>query len=225
MNLSNFFGNNQIPQPMSNPFMVGSETFLNSHKRYRDDNYLNFSPNLTAGSLKPLTPLYNNISPNKQNIFMFNNANTNSLTPTPIQKKSNYFMNTPRQENAFFEYPPTSNNDVSKDQNTINNLNSSKTEMTQTQNPPNFNNNSTVALNPPVQNNNNSKNYSNVSNVNIGIPNIVLVSPACNPNLGFYTWVMQGSPHQPNTTNTKDTKQRKYKLKAKFVEETDSDQS
>lgn len=62
--------------------------FLNM-KRYREEGiFPNFSPNLSAGSLKPNLP--NNFSPSLPAYFMFNNIQNNfsTMTPTPTQMKN-----------------------------------------------------------------------------------------------------------------------------------------
>ena len=59
---------------------------------------------------------------------------------------------------------------------------------------------------------NSLNNINNISNnVNIEMPNI-LVLPATNSNLGFYTWVMQGAPQIPQipTKNTKKFKEKNF---------------
>jgi hypothetical protein len=72
-------------------------------------------------------------------------------------------------------------------------------------------NNQSYQTNQSNQSNslNNINNISN--NVNIEMPNI-LVLPATNSNLGFYTWVMQGAPQisQIATKNTKKFKKKNF---------------
>jgi hypothetical protein len=183
----NSFNNNLISShntfhlnSFNNPFLISNENFLSNHKRYRDESYLNFSPNLTAMPFKTLTPIYNNFSPNLSHIFMFNN----SQTGTPLDKKQGTAQ---KKTEDTFNYE-ANNQNSNKDNNTGNN------------------------------------NINNINNVNIEIPNLVLVStPLNNPNMGFYTWVINGSSNQ-NITNTskKINKLKKFKKSKHFEESVDN---
>lgn len=74
LNFTNNTKNNIIP-----------ESAFISTKRNRDENLLYNSPNLSAGHLKQLTPIYGTMSPNINKIFMFSsNCNNGSFTPTPL---------------------------------------------------------------------------------------------------------------------------------------------
>jgi hypothetical protein len=65
-----------------NPFQWKNENVLTGNKRFREEgNIWNFSPNLTAGSLKAITPIYNNHGQNPT-FFMFNQTTNFAQTPT-----------------------------------------------------------------------------------------------------------------------------------------------
>lgn len=188
-------GNMNIGNINLNNLNVGSvgsmnyyqDNILSTQKRYRDDNYLNFSPNLNSASMMPQTPLYNSFSPNLPHIFMFNNSGgINSLTATPVPRntgdnQNNANIDQNNSVNAFdYSFKDETVNETEKSDNKIANVvnNQSNNNESNPQQPV------IVNQNPPIE-----------------YPNLVLVStPVGNPNYGFYTWVMQGSPH-PSTVN------------------------
>lgn len=73
--------------PLQNPFAVYPNDYINM-KRFRDENMISFSPNLSVGSLK--ANIANNFSPSIPACFMFNNIQNNfsNMTPTPLQLKN-----------------------------------------------------------------------------------------------------------------------------------------
>lgn len=128
--------------------------------------------NFSPNLLRPITPIYNANTPlNIPAFFMFNN-NNNSLTPTPLPNKSN---NNQQQRKEEFDYS-TIKTDTQKDDSSVNNT---------------INNTININNNPmPTMTKNSNGEYSNM----------VLVPTPVGNNLGFYTWVMHGSPH-PNLNN------------------------
>ncbi len=156
-------------------------------------------------------------------MFIFNNHTFSPITPDVLLKnnlpqtnKSNVYNNISSYQQgpslfdnskteSLFDYSPVVKSTV--------NANSGDDEVKVNSGSVNVNSTSV----------NNINNVSNVNNVNIEMPNIVLVSsPQNNPNLGFYTWIMQGSPSAAfdNADIQNQRKRKNSKLKKKkFAEE------
>jgi hypothetical protein len=193
----------QTPLPLSNPFQLNFDSFLISQKRYRDENYLNFSPNINTGIVKSFTPVRDYYSPNFPNIFMFNNSGTN----TPLLKlPSNACTPNPIKIENNFDYRINKNDSL-----TVNELSSaSENNITS--------NKSGNTINTSA--NSNNQPYNNIENVNIEIPNILVVSTK-NSNLGFYTWLMQGPTQSKLNIDKKLKNLKKNKKNLKKFKESD----
>jgi hypothetical protein len=135
---------------MNNSFYLYNDSIFTSQKRYRDD-YYSFSPNMSIGGLKPITPMYAN-TPILPGYFMFNNLTNNGSTSN---------TNTPKLK-------------IEKSSETIgNDLSTIKSD----------------SINSPIP----------PDKAKLDCSNIVMV-PSAGNNLGFYTWVINGSPY-PNQLN------------------------
>jgi hypothetical protein len=182
---------------MNNSFYLYNDSIFTSHKRYRDD-YYNFSPNLSLGGLKPLTPMFANTPINIPGYFMFNNTNpgSSSNTGTPKLKSDTYKSETYKSEAYKSE---AYKSEAYKSE-------AYKSEAFECSTIKSDSHNNSITEEKPK----------------IDCSNIVLV-PSAGNNLGFYTWVINGSPH-PNVNNIAipnlDTKKIKIKKK-KYKDESD----
>ncbi len=113
------------------------ESALFSNKRNRDENLMNYSPNLSAGNFKQFTPIYGAMSPNISKIFMFNtNYNNGSLTTTPLPIKNDNKDNDNSNNNQKISINDTSEafhygiikneNNFTEDFSSLNNINNNE---------------------------------------------------------------------------------------------------
>lgn len=238
---ANFFNSNTGTPinaiPLSNSYVFCNENIFSGQKRFREE--MGFSPDRSAGTVKGFTPLYNSISPGVPNMFIFNNPTFSPITPDVLMMKGaqqanfsqqsqgqttniNNFNNTnninfttslPQGEmhksESLFEYSPqvkSSQHSSLVDEENFNIQNQSS--QSEKNNLPNENN------------------ISRVNNLNIDVPNLLLVSTPnsnLNPNLGFYKWVLQGSPQIKSNVSLNPPRKRKdSKLKkTKYADEAD----
>jgi len=158
-----------------------------------NNNFGHFSPNFSAGSLKAFSPYYNSISqtPNLQgypaaNYFMFNNNNGTPLKnggvhnlnfPTIYNPHQNTNTNTNTLCNMISEEMLKNKRTSDEPLNNNNNYQNSNINL-------NINN---VSSNPTIINLANNK-YSNSTE------DTKILIPTPGRNLGFYSWVIHGSP-------------------------------
>ena len=192
---NNFFLNmpsNQTPLSISNPFQLNFENYLISHKRYRDENHYNYSPNINSGIVKSFPPAYDYYSPN---IFIFNNSGSN--TPMKIIQSNNTYV--PNQNN--FDYNLSIVESL-----TMNHLSSASEN--------NIKSNQMWNSVDSVENSDKPVNDIRKS-LNVEIPKVVLLSKN-NSNVGFYSWVLQGSASSKvvsgSRSNLKYPKKKKKNL-------------
>jgi len=202
-NISNYLQNH-------NPLSIFSQNsiqkdFLNKkHENAENNNNFNhYSPNFSAGSLKAFSPYYNSINqtPNvningiNSNYFMFNN----NFAGTPLKGSNNILSNNIHNVNFNVN---ANNPSFNNNSNTLCNNIIISEEILKNSKKMSDDNNS----NNNYQGSNNNINL-NINNVNtnptiINIPSKIpysddpskIVIPTPGRNLGFYSWVIHGSP-------------------------------
>jgi hypothetical protein len=232
---ANFFNSNTGTPingfPLSNSYVFCNESIFTGQKRFREE--MGFSPDRSAGPVQGFTPLYNSISPGVPNMFIFNNPTFSPITPDVLLMKGaqqaqqgqwqttniNNFNNTNNinftsshspgemiKSESLFEYSSLAKS--SQQSSVVDEGENNQTQSSQSGNTPNVNS------------------INNVNNLNIEIPNIVLVSPTINnPNMGFYTWVMQGSPQITSNVRVDTANKRKDSKLKKTNYADDADES
>ncbi len=183
----------------TNPLSIFSQTIIQNdligHKKQTDEidninNFNHFSPNFSAGSLKAISPFFNP-TPNIQtaggfsNFFMFNN----NLVGTPLKSMNNTSnLNFQGLGNSSTNNMVTSPKNTNQDElnKNFNNVEENVTAKISAQ----------TNTNPPHLNLNNQ-----ISHPTIIIPKInfredtnLVGIPTPGRNLGFYSWVIHGSP-------------------------------
>ncbi len=184
-----------------------TDNLFTTHKRYRDDYHMSFSSQVSPGTFPTLTPLVN-LPEGVSQLFVFNTQSGNTSNPfTPnhvlLNPSSSATLSSAKcnSDDNMFQYSPvlkkipTHQSQSKHDQESVESKGRSLSYH------------SVNSLSSYANNINN--------NVNIEMPNMLLL-PGGNPNLGFYTWVMQGTP-TPILSQAPNKRNKKFK-KTNFVE-------
>jgi len=234
-NLKNYLQN-------SNPLAIFSQSiiqndFLSSCNKkmainsIECNNYNHFSPNLSAGSLKAMSPFYNSINPTPNvigngglsNYFLFN---SNYPAATPLKGANNSLSN--NVHNINFNISAMNNikisNNINGNNNNINCNNlinddnlKSKEELEDVSN-----NNLETNTNLKINHQSTDSRLINIPKIYFKDNKSLLGIPTPGRNLGFYSWVIHGSPvlhnnpHNNNfITNKKEFIKKRKNLRKK----------
>lgn len=197
-----------------------------NYNNYSNMNYGHLSPNFSAGSIKALSPYYKSVNPTPnintsgagafQNYFMFNNP-----TGTPIKAAPNNNSNNVHSINFQMFGNNNNNNNIIINSNPLNynfggddnSRHKAPFHENLNQHPSSYENHHNV-YNHQLNNNSNHNPEINITsghitkNLHINVPKInikdeasLAALPTPGRNLGFYSWVIHGSPVLHNNPN------------------------